>query len=323
MSAVISIFSKTKRLEERRKKLVEQEAELKGLELAAQKAQEAQERRIKVLIKEKAEKLVHEQIAIAEVELAHESSRARKKHDKLRKDALFQERKAIEAEEKLLAQQHYHAEAMRMHEQQARNMTSEAHRRYADEKRARELAEHQLQDILAHAEAKRLQAADDLRRARDEERRQVEKLERAQKALEEKLRSEEKRRQRDEVQNGNSPKALRELRELIRSRYELDVEIWQNRDDVETNRRIWVKKMAQSDAVLLEIQNKIQKWDHLDEASGWSEEEWEMAKEVRERLLKSGKRNWATDPPWSEGVRKPPIVNRPRGPRARKAVAAS
>jgi hypothetical protein len=210
-----------------------------------------------------------------------------------------------------------------MHQQQARNMTSEAQHRYVEEKKARELAEQQLQDILAHTEAKRLQAEDDLRRARDDERRQVQKLEKAQKALEEKLRLEEKRRQRDEVQNGNSPKALRDLRELIRSRYELDLEIWQNRDDVESNRRIWLKKMAQSDAILLEIQNKIQKWDHLDEASGWSKEEWDMAKEVRERLLKPGKRNWATDPPWTEGVRKPPIVNRQRGPRSRKSAAAS
>lgn len=82
---------------------------------------------------------------------------------------------------------------------------------------------------------------------------------------------------------------------------------------MEANQPLWQKKMAQSDAILLEIQGKVSKWENTEYASGWTNEEWEMAKEIKERLLAPGKRHWAEDPPWSKAEAGPPKIVRPRG----------
>jgi hypothetical protein len=106
------------------------------------------------------------------------------------------------------------------------------------------------------------------------------------------------------VHNCNSTKALRELRELIRARYELDIELWRNRDDLEADRPLWKKKMVQSDAILIEVQARVQKWVHVNEESGWEPEDWTRAEEIKKRLLPPGKRDWVKYPPWEKRERK-------------------
>jgi hypothetical protein len=319
-------FSRKRKLEEKQRKLAQQEIKLaelkKELERQAilnRKQQHIQENRNKYLIDQGARNLANEQIAVAEAQLEHEARKARKRAEDLRKDHAYQENQRIELERQLLLQQQQTEDILLAQRQQTQQLTEEAQRRIEEERNAREQLERRLQQQLNEEELRRARRQEKLARAEEEERERVKQLEEAQRTLEKKLRDEEMRRQRDEVENGNGPTALREIRELIRRRYELDMIIWRNRNDVEANRPLWQRTMVQSDAILLEIQGKVTKWDNTDNASGWTSEEWEMAKEIKERLLAPGKRNWAEDPPWSKGEAGPPKILRPRG---RKKIVA-
>lgn len=121
--------------------------------------------------------------------------------------------------------------------------------------------------------------------------------------LEIRLRERANQRQLDELRNSNSPAALRELRELIRARHELDLKIWRNRDVLRANRPMVERMMIASDAILQDIRIRNENWEKLREMgqdeSGWSPEEWKSAEEIMQRLLSEGKREWTKQPPWS------------------------
>jgi hypothetical protein len=94
------------------------------------------------------------------------------------------------------------------------------------------------------------------------------------------------------------PDEVRALAELIRKRYELDVEIWGLRD---SQARDWPKikdKMRRSDATLLKIRRTIQSWDRRDIFE--SDSDWHKFKEIQWRLMAGGKRDWAQNPPWKD-----------------------
>jgi hypothetical protein len=95
-----------------------------------------------------------------------------------------------------------------------------------------------------------------------------------------------------------SPETLRELRELLRTRYELDIKIWNLRKVRKPDRPVVEEKMERSDAVLGEIMNIIQAWDGSE--SSWTAGEWEQAQEIISRIEAEGKREWAGNPPWEE-----------------------
>jgi hypothetical protein len=95
-----------------------------------------------------------------------------------------------------------------------------------------------------------------------------------------------------------SPETLRDLRELLRTRYELDIKIWNLRKVRKPDRPVVEEKMERSDAVLGEIMNIIQAWDGSE--SSWSPGEWEQAQEIIRRIEAEGKREWAGNPPWEE-----------------------
>jgi hypothetical protein len=95
-----------------------------------------------------------------------------------------------------------------------------------------------------------------------------------------------------------SPETLRELRELIRTRYELDVEIWSLRKVRKPDRPLVEEKMERSDAALGEIMNIVQAWDGTE--NSWTAGEWEQAQEIISRIEAEGKRIWAGNPPWEE-----------------------
>jgi len=110
----------------------------------------------------------------------------------------------------------------------------------------------------------------------------------------------EKKRQRDRMAmlEKNDPKALREFRELIRTRYELDISIWANRKVRRPDRPYVEDMMEKSDAILRQIRQVVDSWDQ--EGGNWTAEEWECAEEIRNRLDLEGKREWAENPPWAD-----------------------
>lgn len=95
-----------------------------------------------------------------------------------------------------------------------------------------------------------------------------------------------------------SPEALRGLRDLIRTRYKLDMEIWSLKGVRKPDRPIVEEKMEMADAILMEIYAVVETWEENDKI--WTPQEWVLAREVKERLLAEGKRWWKNNPPWNE-----------------------
>jgi hypothetical protein len=126
---------------------------------------------------------------------------------------------------------------------------------------------------------------------------QVETRRRMEKEAEE--RDEHYRRQRFNNVRNASPETLRSLRELIRERYQLDVEIWNLRGVRKPDQPLVTVKMQKADDLLEEIMTKVSVW--TDNASGhWTDEEWDKVKEIQARLRSPGKRIWAANPPWAD-----------------------
>ena len=90
---------------------------------------------------------------------------------------------------------------------------------------------------------------------------------------------------------------IRDLNELIRKRYALDIEIWSKRDCRPRDRKVVEDKMRRSDAALLKIMAIVEIWDKPDV---WeSQEDWRKMTNIRERLeMEAGKRVWTGNPPW-------------------------
>jgi hypothetical protein len=105
---------------------------------------------------------------------------------------------------------------------------------------------------------------------------------------------------------------VRELRELIRQRYYLDIELWNLRDIkyYSTNRRYIQGKMTQADAMLRKIKLKLDSWD---KPEYWSSQiEYQKFKEIKARIMAEGKRNWQEHPPWEEAEARKQIEAQPR-----------
>jgi hypothetical protein len=95
-----------------------------------------------------------------------------------------------------------------------------------------------------------------------------------------------------------SPEALRRLRDLVRARYQLDTEIWSLKGARRPDRPIVLEKMEKADAVLMEIITIVETWGENHNA--WTEQEWVLARAVKERVLADGKRWWENNPPWND-----------------------
>ncbi|PMD50732.1 uncharacterized protein K444DRAFT_670385 [Hyaloscypha bicolor E] len=94
-----------------------------------------------------------------------------------------------------------------------------------------------------------------------------------------------------------SAKEIRDLNELIRKRYALDVEIWSKRDCRPRDRKVIEDKMRRSDATLTKIMSTVRSWDRLEV---WeSDADWQRMRAIRDRLEgEGGKRIWKGNPPW-------------------------
>lgn len=96
-----------------------------------------------------------------------------------------------------------------------------------------------------------------------------------------------------------NPAELRQLRELIRLRYRLDVEIWADRRMKGFQRDRAKENIRKSTAALARIQLTVEMWDKREYFN--TDEEYLQFRELKERLLKNdGKRDWNVHPPWDE-----------------------
>ena len=180
----------------------------------------------------------------------------------------------------------------------------------------------QQQELSRQSETLRAQQ-DELRREQQRRRNEevrIEQEQSAKKAAEQALIAEEFRhkqllhetetRRRNECERQlkvNNPESLRSLREMIRLRYELDMEIWRLRDVRGPDREVVVDKMERADAVMAEIVAMVSGWETNEvDADGkqlWSPYEWDMAKDIQHRILGNkmeDKRHWRTHPPWDD-----------------------
>lgn len=158
------------------------------------------------------------------------------------------------------------------------------------------LEREQMQQQLRDAEQRRLDAE---KRRLDEEQAQREINHKAQLQRDiERAKKQEREDQRLQKMRQTTPKALRELRDLIRERYQLDIEIWNLKGARGPDRPIVQKMMDKADAVLFEILARVETWTENEGA--WTEDEWKTAQVVRNRIMAHGKREWKDNPPWNE-----------------------
>ena len=89
---------------------------------------------------------------------------------------------------------------------------------------------------------------------------------------------------------------IRELREMIRYRYGLDIEIWKQRNLKKFMRDRVNENMRRSDAALETIRKTLTSWDRREYFE--TQEEHDKFKEIKDRLMAGNKIVWADNPPW-------------------------
>lgn len=93
-----------------------------------------------------------------------------------------------------------------------------------------------------------------------------------------------------------TPLEIRDLNELIRNRYTLDIDIWNKRNCKPRDRHIVEDIMRRSDATLLKIMMTVELWDRPDiwEVSS----DWQRLQTIRRKLDEGNQKRWANNPPW-------------------------
>ncbi|KAG0645572.1 hypothetical protein D0Z07_8511 [Hyphodiscus hymeniophilus] len=110
-----------------------------------------------------------------------------------------------------------------------------------------------------------------------------------------------KQKQQEEKEarlGASTPEAIRDLRHQIKERYQLDCLIWSLKGARVADRAVGEDFMVRADAILDEIQLRVYSWRQED----WTPEEWEKARDIRERVKRGGKRRWKNNPPWNDTV---------------------
>jgi hypothetical protein len=173
----------------------------------------------------------------------------------------------------------------RIREQDAVYREAEA-RRQEIARQEREHQERQQKEAQERQEWEQIEAREEERRRKNEE-------------LRKQVKKQEERLARIQKLKLISPDSLYVLRELIRQKYALDVEIWSLRRVRWVDRGEVEDKMEKADAVLREIRDMVGAWQGTENT--WdSPAEWARAQEIQDRLLSDGKREWMKDPPWKD-----------------------
>lgn len=138
-----------------------------------------------------------------------------------------------------------------------------------------------------------------LRKERDrqeEEKRQRENEQEQLRMRQVKIMERERENQKQERLRKTTPEALRRLRDLIRTRYQMDIYIWSLRGVQKADYEDVIEEGKKADAVLQEIYSIINTW----EENGWTQEEWRVARKIIESFQESNPRIWQDNPPWNE-----------------------
>jgi hypothetical protein len=189
------------------------------------------------------------------------------------------------------------AEALEAQQRLEDEIVTRKRKEVAEKERMEALHKQQMEQTRLQLEQTRLareklERDENTRRAQEYERQRIEK-----ERLEREARA---RRDAQRKIKEASPETLRNLRELIRNKYQLDVEIWRLRGARKPDRWIVESKMEKADAVMSEIRAMVGVWtDNSDRR--WDPEEWEKVQDIRRRLDSSGIRNWAEEPLWNDG----------------------
>ena len=172
----------------------------------------------------------------------------------------------------------------------------------------REKEEARRQDERRRARELRIEREEAMRR--QEETRRLEELQRAE--AEKRLREQEQQRQFHEtaareaaVENARqarlrvvSPDAIRRLRQLMRERYRLDIDIWNKRGVLNANQEHVIDLGEKSDAVLQEIYSIVESWDQS--LFNGHPREWEIASRIKDQLAARKAKVWQGSPPWND-----------------------
>lgn len=94
------------------------------------------------------------------------------------------------------------------------------------------------------------------------------------------------------------PEELRHVRELMRRRYALDLELWELRNAGDYDYEVHTPKLEKADALLMRIQTIVFSMDHRDYFN--NDSEWERFGELKKRVFQDGKRSWVKNPPWED-----------------------
>jgi len=203
-------------------------------------------------------------------------------------------------------QQEQQRRAMAEQQEQQRRAMAEQQEQQRRARVARELYDARVREEQAILQARIASQKDELRRQEavrlkerslKEEKDRVVREERLEREREER-RIEALQLRRKALQTKTTPEALRDLRDKVRRKYQLDIQIWANRGYRKPDRPLVEKDMEEADAVLQEIMTMITSWEESDIV--WTSDEWKLAQEIKQRLLMDGKRMWAGNPPWNE-----------------------
>lgn len=193
--------------------------------------------------------------------------------------------------EAALAEEHRrHLDASYRAQESQRLALEAAHARQLEDERCR-IEEARRQAAAAQLAREELERQEQKRLAAE---RELARAERARLDREARARKEKQKKMREA-----SPETLRSLRELIRTKYQLDVEIWRLRNARRPDRWIVEGKMERADAVVQEIMAMVRCWENQVDGS-WDDDEWERVQEIRDRLVNGGVRIWAEKPLWTD-----------------------
>lgn len=185
--------------------------------------------------------------------------------------------------------------ALRQQQEQEREQERERKKELLNTQLA--LEERRLQEIERNRELENTRLALQQREREEKVRLQAEQL----KTQIEGDRLAREARQRKEKQKKikeASPETIRSLRELIREKYRLDVEIWGLRGARKPDRWLVELKVEKADAVVKEIMAMVKVWEDNTDGS-WDPKEWERVQDIRKRLLSGGMVIWADNPLWN------------------------
>lgn len=108
---------------------------------------------------------------------------------------------------------------------------------------------------------------------------------------------EEEARFQKEYDTSVSPKSIKELRDMIRDKYRLDLSVWSQRDVLEDERELIERDYKLADNYLEKICNIVENWN---ESYFDTEEEWQVARMIQDGIKKNERNHtfWSSQPPW-------------------------